>query len=109
MRIKKTDKVVVIAGKDKGKTGVVIDILKSENKIVIENINIKTIHRKPTQQNPEGGVFKVESPIDISNVMLIEGKGKGAIASKVGYRYEYNEKTGKTKKVRYSKKTNTEL
>ncbi len=109
MKIKKSDKVIVIAGKDKGKSGVVIEINKEKNQVVVEGINVKTVHRKPTQQNPEGGVFQVESPINVSNVMLLEGKGKSAIATKVGYRFETNEKTGKTKKVRYAKKTNTEL
>lgn len=109
MKIKKSDKVMVIAGKDKGHIGVVIDVFETDNKVVIEGVNIKTVHRKPTQQNPEGGIFKVETPIHVSNVMLVEGKGKTAKPTRVGFRYEVNEKTGKKTKVRYSKKTNTEI
>ena len=109
MRVKKSDKVIVIAGKDKGKTGVVVDILLEQDKVIVENVNIRTFHKKPTQQNPEGGIVKIESPIHVSNVMLIDGKGKSSVPSKVGYRYEVNSKTGKKQKVRFLKKTDINL
>ncbi len=109
MRVKKSDRVVVIAGKDKGKIGVVIETNSETKKVIVEGINIKTYHKKPTQINPEGGIIKQEGPIDVSNVMVVEGKGKNVVASKIGYRYEINEKSGKKNKIRFLKKNNQDI
>ncbi|MBF0532108.1 MAG: 50S ribosomal protein L24 [Candidatus Omnitrophica bacterium] len=72
--IKKNDVVVVIAGKDKGKSGKVIGILREENRLVIEGINVVKKAVRKTQQNPNGGFNQIERPIHISNVMLMDKK-----------------------------------
>ena len=76
MNFKVGDKVVVIAGKDKGKEGKIIKTLKNDNKVVVEGINMVTKHVKPNAQNENGGIIKVEAPIHASNVMIIDPKTK---------------------------------
>ena len=76
MNFKVGDKVVVIAGKDKGKEGKVIKTLKNDNKVVVEGINMVTKHVKPSAQNENGGIIKVEAPIHASNVMILDPKTK---------------------------------
>lgn len=70
LKIRKKDKVVVIAGRDKGKTGEVIRVLRSENRLLVGKINIVTKHKKATQTD-RGGLSKMEAPIHYSNVMLV--------------------------------------
>ena len=70
------DKVVVISGKDKGKEGKIIKTLKNDNKVVVEGINMVTKHVKPSAQNENGGIIKVEAPIHASNVMILDPKTK---------------------------------
>lgn len=76
MNFKVGDKVVVIAGKDKGKEGKIIKTLKNDNKVVVEGINMVTKHVKPSAQNENGGIIKVEAPIHASNVMILDPKTK---------------------------------
>ncbi|MFA7193213.1 MAG: 50S ribosomal protein L24, partial [Bacilli bacterium] len=76
MNIKKGDKVIVIAGNYKGKEGIVQVVHPRLNKVVVENINVRKKHRKPTQKNPEGSIVEIYAPIDASNVMLIDPKTK---------------------------------
>ncbi len=76
MNFKVGDKVVVIAGKDKGKEGKIIKTLKNDNKVVVEGINIVTKYVKPSAQNENGGIIKVEAPIHVSNVMILDPKTK---------------------------------
>lgn len=79
MRIKKNDMVMVIAGKDKGKSGKVIRVVKEKDAVVVEQANMVKKHQKPTQANPTGGIVDMEAPIHVSNVMLLDGKtGKGS-------------------------------
>ena len=74
-KIKKSDKVVVIAGKDKGKTGEVIRSMPKENKVVVSGVNVAARHRKPSQVNPQGGIERREAPMAISKVGLaVDGK-----------------------------------
>lgn len=102
MRIKKGDTVVVIAGKDKGKRGKVLQVLPKKNKIIVEGINIVTKHQRPDQQLQQGGIINQESAIDISNVMFWDKKaGQGA---RIGYKFLDN-----GEKVRMSKKTGEEI
>lgn len=68
--IKKKDKVIVLAGKDKGKIGEVREIIKEKNRVIVTGINIVSKHQKPNKNNP-GGIIKMEAPIHISNVKLI--------------------------------------
>ena len=76
MNFKVGDKVVVIAGKDKGKEGKIIKTSKLTNKVVVEGVNMVTKHVKPNAQNEQGGIIKVEAPIHASNVMIIDPKTK---------------------------------
>jgi large subunit ribosomal protein L24 len=76
MLIKKGDKVVVITGRDKGKEGIVQKAYPRLEKVVVEGINIRKKHRKPTQQNPEGSIVEMYAPIHVSNVALIDPKTK---------------------------------
>ncbi|GAB5387274.1 MAG: 50S ribosomal protein L24 [Alphaproteobacteria bacterium] len=85
MKIKKGDTVVVLSGKDKGKTGEVIRAIPTENKVVVEGINIAKRHTRPTMVNPEGGIKNFEAPIHVSNVAIADPKdGK---ATRVGYTF----------------------
>jgi len=72
-KIKKGDNVKVIAGDDKGKTGVVIKVLPKEAKVIVEGVNKVKKAVKPTEENPKGGFIEIEKPIHISNVKKVEG------------------------------------
>ena len=100
MKIKNGDNVVVIAGKDKGKEGVVLKTIPIKNQVFVDGINIQKKHVKPSQTNQEGGIEDQEGPLHISNVMVKEGK----VASRVGYK-----KDSKGKKIRILKKNQQEL
>lgn len=111
MKIRIGDNVVVIAGKDKGAVGVVQATFPATNKVIVEGVNIATVHVKPTQSNPEGGIEKVERPIDASNVMINVGDAKDASkakVSKVSYKVEIN-KNGRKDKKRIAKATGEEI
>lgn len=82
-KIKKGDKVVVTAGKDKGQTGEVLNVIRSERRVVVSGVNMIKRHQKPSQGNP-GGIIEREDAIAISNVAIQDPKdGK---ATRVGYR-----------------------
>lgn len=101
MNFKKGDRVRVIAGSNKGKEGTITQILKQENKIVIEGVNMVKKHVKPNGQN-EGSIVDREAPIHASNAMIIEPKsGK---TSRIGHEVDKN-----GKKVRVTKKSNEKL
>ena len=76
MKIKKGDKVQVIAGQDKGTVGEVKAVFPKTNKLIVEGVNVRKKHQKPNQINPDGGIVDKEMPIDASNVKLDEGKKK---------------------------------
>ena len=81
MKIKKGDKVIVITGKDKGKTGEVTKAMPKENKVIVSGVNMVKRHQKPTQENA-GGIVNKEAPIHVSNVAIVDPKsGK---ASRIG-------------------------
>ena len=71
MKVKKNDKVLVLAGKDKGKTGNVLSVSTADNKVVVAGINIVTKHKKPRSQEDKGVIVKMEAGIDASNVQVI--------------------------------------
>lgn len=78
MHVKKGDTVIVISGNDKGSTGAVVEVLRERNRVVVEGVNVRTKHEKPTQQNPQGDRVQREFPIHASNVQLLDpttGKG----------------------------------
>lgn len=97
-RIKKGDKVIVIAGKDKGKIGDVLAVSPKENKVLVSGVNVAKIHKKPTMQAP-GQIVETEKYIDISNVSLVED-GKP-----VKVKFEIRD----GKKIRVSKKTGNKV
>ena len=78
MNIKVNDNVLVIAGKDKGKSGKVIKTLAKENKVVVEGVNISKRHTKPRTNNDKGGIFDIEMPIHVSNVKKVDEVKKEA-------------------------------
>jgi large subunit ribosomal protein L24 len=71
MRIKKGDKVLVIAGKDKGKTGTVLRGIPAKRRVLVEGCGMVKKSMRPTQQNPQGGIITRESPLQVSNVQLV--------------------------------------
>lgn len=101
MKIKSGDTVIVIAGKDKGKTGKVTKTLAKENKVVVQGINIQTKHKKARNPKDEAGLIKVEGPINASNVMYLDPKENKP--SRIGYIFEGD------KKIRISKKSGSKL
>jgi len=74
LRIKKNDKVVVIAGKDKGKTGKVLKVLTETERVVVEKVNLVKKAKRKTQQDQTGGFIELKVPLHISNVMLVDKK-----------------------------------
>ena len=93
-KIRKGDTVVVLSGKDKGKTGEVIKSMPKDSKVLVSGVNVATRHRKPTQVNPQGGLERKEAPMHVSKVAIADPKsGK---ATRV--RFETN-KDGKKVRV----------
>ncbi len=82
LKLRKKDKVMVLSGKDKGKTGEILRILPAERRVLVSKVNMITKHRKATQTEP-GGLQKMEAPIDYSNVMLVCPKCEKAIRPKL--------------------------
>lgn len=72
MKIIKKDKVMVITGRDKGKTGEVLAVMPAKNQVVVEGVNVAKRHTKPSQAQPKGGIIDVTKPIDASKVMVID-------------------------------------
>ncbi|WP_420140351.1 50S ribosomal protein L24 [Sphingomonas sp.] len=99
-KIKKGDKVVVLSGKDKGKTGDVTKALPKEGKVIVSGVNVATRHRKPSQAEPLGGLERREAPMHISKVAIATADGK---ATRV--RFE----TQDGKKVRVAVKTGEKI
>jgi large subunit ribosomal protein L24 len=96
LHIKKGDKVVVIAGASKGASGSVLQVFPEKNRAIVEGVNIRKKHTKPTNDNP-GGINEIAAPIHVSNLMLVDPKS--GVGTRVGRREEGD------KIVRYSKKT----
>ncbi len=105
IKVKKGDKVKVIAGKDKGKEGKVLTVDRKNNRVIVEGINMITKHLKPNKSklNQQGGIVRQEAAIAASNVMYLH-KGK---PTRIGYKLEVTEKDGKkvTTKKRIAKST----
>ena len=75
-KIKKGDRVVVLSGKDKGKTGEVTKSFPKDSKVIVSGINVSTRHRKASQTNPQGGLERVEAPMHVSKVAIATKDGK---------------------------------
>lgn len=96
MKIKKSDNIIVIAGKDKGKTGIVERVFPSLGKIVVKGVALAKKHIKPSKKNPQGGIMDINLKVDVSNTMVIcPSCGKPT-------RVEYN--VGDKGKIRICKK-----
>lgn len=99
MKIKKGDKVIVITGKDKGKTGEVTKAMPKESKVVVSGVNVSKRHQKPSQENA-GGIVNKEMPIHVSNVAIVDPKtGKATkVAKKVieGRKVRVAKRSGET-------------
>ena len=96
-KIKKGDKVVVLSGKDKGRTGEVVRAMPKDGKVIVSGINVHARHRKPSQVNPQGGIERKEAPLHVSKVAIADPKsGKPT-------RVRFEERDGK--KVRVAAKS----
>ena len=95
-KIKKGDRVVILTGKDKGKTGNVVRVFPKESRVLVEGVNIVQRHTRPTQLDPQGGIKNKEAPIHLSNVAIADANGK---PTRVGFRVDGD------KKVRFAKST----
>jgi large subunit ribosomal protein L24 len=73
-KIKKGDSVFVRSGKDKGRTGTVLQVMPKDGKLLVQGVNVATRHRKPTQENPQGGIDRREAPMHICKVALADPK-----------------------------------
>jgi len=102
MYVKKGDTVYVVSGKDKGKTGKVIKVLRSKDRALVEKLNVVKRHQRPTQANPTGGIVEKEAPIHISNLMIYDETEKKP--TRIGYK---TLSTGE--KVRFSKRSGEEI
>jgi large subunit ribosomal protein L24 len=101
MHVKKGDKVMVISGKEKGKTGTIIAAFPKTDRVLVEGLNLVKKHMKPNQANPQGGIVSQEASIHVSNVMLIDPKS--GEPTRVSYKVEDG------KKVRVAKKSGEQI
>ena len=95
-KIKKGDKVVILSGKDKGRTGEVVTAIPKDGKVIVSGINVHARHRKASQTNPQGGIDRKEAPLHVSNVAIATADGKPS-------RVRFEVRDGK--KVRVAAKT----
>ena len=95
-KIKKGDRVVVLSGKDKGRTGEVVRAMPKEGRVIVSGVNVHARHRKPSQTNPQGGIERKEAPLHVSNVAIATADGKPS-------RVRFEVRDGK--KVRVAAKT----
>ena len=96
-KIRKGDRVVVLSGKDKGRTGEVVKSMPKEGKVVVSGVNVHARHRKPSQTNPQGGIERKEAPLHVSKVAIADPK------SGAPTRVRFEERDGK--KVRVAAKS----
>lgn len=101
LKIKKNDLVTVISGEHKGKQGRVVEVDRKNDRVLVEGVNMVTKHRKPSAQNPQGGIEKKEATLHISNVMVVDTKGG---VTRVGRR-----RNSEGKLERFSKKSGEAL
>ena len=95
-KIKKGDNVILLCGKDKGRTGAVLAVYPKDERVLVEGVNLVKRHTKASQSDPQGGIKTKEAPVHLSNVANVDSNGK---ATRVGFRMEGD------KKVRFAKTT----
>jgi large subunit ribosomal protein L24 len=105
LRIKKSDTVKVIAGNDKGKTGRVLDVNPESMRILVEQVNVRAKHEKPTKNNQKGGIVHKEMPIHYSNVMLLDSDNNN---TRIGIKTK-EESNGKIGKIRIARTNSKEI
>ena len=102
LHIKKGDTVFVNAGESKGRQGRVLEVIRKDDRAIVEGINLVSKHTKPNAKSPQGGILKKEAPVHISNLMLVDpSTGK---PTRIG-----RKSTGDSRLVRYSKKSGEEI
>jgi len=107
MKVKKGDNVLIIAGKDKGKTGKILKAFPLKEKILVEGINLKKKHVRPRREGEKGQIVSLPAAVDTSNVKIVCPKcGK---AARVGYKIDLSAQAGKGLKKRICKKCNQEI
>lgn len=97
LKVKKGDMVVVTTGDNKGKQGRIVEVDRTKDRVVVEGVNLVKKHRKPSAQNPQGGIESIAAGINISNVKVVDSKGE---ATRVGRR-----RNAEGKLERFSKKS----
>ena len=95
-KIRKGDKVIVLTGRDKGRTGEVVEVRPADARAIVRGVNMVQRHTRPTQADPQGGIKNKEASLHLSNVAIADANGK---AARVGFRMEGD------KKVRFAKTT----
>ena len=95
-KIRKGDRVVVLTGKDKGRQGAVSKVFPKESRVLVDGLNMVQRHTRPSQGDPQGGIKNKEAPLHVSNVAVVDSKGK---PTRVGFRMDGD------KKVRFAKTT----
>lgn len=101
MKLMKNDIVMIVAGNDRGKTGKILKVFPKNDRVIIEGINMRKRHTKPSQKNPQGGILEKEASIHVSNVMMLDPKTNEP--TRLGAQIILDEKSGKQKRVRVSK------
>jgi large subunit ribosomal protein L24 len=95
-KIRKGDRVMVLTGKDKGRQGPVSKVFPKESRVLVDGLNMVQRHTRPSQGDPQGGIKNKEAPLHVSNVAVVDSKGK---PTRVGFRMDGD------KKVRFAKTT----
>ncbi|MEM7662905.1 MAG: 50S ribosomal protein L24 [Pseudomonadota bacterium] len=97
-RVKTGDRVMVTAGKDKGKTGQVLRVVKDTNRVVVQGVNVVKRHSKPTQVDPQGGIKTFEAPIHLSNVSHVDPRDGKPV--RIGFKIDEH-----GRKIRFAKRS----
>ena len=105
LKIKKSDNVKVISGNDKGKTGRVLDVFPETMRILVERVNVRAKHEKPSKTNQKGGIVHKEMPIHYSNVMILDSDNNG---TRIGIKTKEGS-NGKIERVRYARTNSKEI
>jgi large subunit ribosomal protein L24 len=103
LHVHKNDTVVITSGNNKGKRGKVLKVFPETMKVVVENVNLRKRHTRPSQKNTQGGIVQKEAPVHVSNVMVIDPKTGDP--TRIGHAHITDATSGKRKTMRVSRKT----
>lgn len=101
MKVKKGDNIIVMRGKDRGKSGKILQVIPGERAVVVQSVNMRKVHMRPRKQGEKGQIISKEAPLDVSNVMLI--CPKCSKPARIGYQ------VSKDSKARMCKKCNATI